>query len=130
MNDIEKAAFEGNLVKIDNLTSNLKDSNKFSILTNALHAAIENEQFECVKYLVAKGVELETKVNNQTALEHAVDISIDGTIQNGGKPGDEPTTVIALLLETGANPQPGFEIAKQYQSTKIQEFIEQHTIKS
>ena|SRR5215471_19332590 len=39
-----------------------------------------------------------------TPLHIAVDASIDGTIQDGGKQGDEPTQMIELLLEHGASP--------------------------
>jgi ankyrin repeat protein len=38
-----------------------------------------------------------------TALHIAVDASIDGTIQDGGKQGDEETQMIELLLEYGAS---------------------------
>jgi len=39
-----------------------------------------------------------------TPLHIAVDISIDGTIQTGGHPGEEPTEIIGMLLMSGASP--------------------------
>ena len=39
-----------------------------------------------------------------TPLHIAVDAAIDGTIQDGGKQGEEPTQMIELLLAHGASP--------------------------
>jgi len=60
---------------------------------NALHAAIESEEFDCVKFLIGRGADIECINNNLSPLAHAVDISIDGTIQTGGSSGDEPIDI-------------------------------------
>ncbi len=56
-------------------------------------------------------------------LAHAVDIAIDGTLQRGGHEGDEPTEVITVLLEAGADPEPGLRVARQYGSSKMMELL-------
>jgi len=61
-----------------------------------------------------------------TPLHVAVDISIDGTIQSGESPGEEPTELIKYLLDNGAdkntlesNGKTPIDIAKDYYSQKI-----------
>jgi ankyrin repeat protein len=70
-----------------------------------LHAAIEANNEKIISILLNHGakINLGDKLTNSTALHFAVDYSIDGIIQANGKPGDEPTNIINLLLENGAN---------------------------
>jgi uncharacterized protein len=86
---------------------------------NALHAAIENERMGCISLLVDNGADLGCVVNGLTPLAHAVDISIDGTIQTGGTPGDEPVDIVRYLLSLGADPLPGLKVAESYASQKL-----------
>jgi ankyrin repeat protein len=86
---------------------------------NALHAAIENEQKECVSLLIVNGADIACIVNGMTPLAHAVDISIDGTMQTGGSQGDEPVDIVRYLLSLGADPSPGLAVAKSYGSQKL-----------
>ncbi|WP_397356670.1 hypothetical protein [Paenibacillus sp. N3.4] len=68
-----------------------------------------------------------------TPLHVAVDISLDGTIQSGGSPGEEPTEVIKYLLDNGAditilecNGKTPIDIAKDNNSQKIINFLENY----
>jgi ankyrin repeat protein len=84
-----------------------------------LMVSIEHGEYHCVRIFVRGGAEIERIIFGHTALAHAVDNSIDTTIQTGGKQGDEPTDIIRLLLEAGANPEPGLRVARAYRSEKI-----------
>ncbi|MDI1240846.1 MAG: ankyrin repeat domain-containing protein [bacterium] len=86
---------------------------------NALHAAIENEERECISLLIKNGADIARVVNGLTPLAHAVDISIDGTIQTGGSQGDEPVDIVRYLLSVGADPLPGLIVAESYGSQKL-----------
>ena len=66
-----------------------------------------------------------------TPLHIAVDISIDGTLQNGSRPGDEPIEFIQFLLEQGAslslmdaNGKTPLNWASAYNSKKVVEFLQ------
>lgn len=92
-----------------------------------LNIAVENEQLEVIKFLLQNGADINFKSNKGwTPLHVAVDISIDGTIQSGGSPGEEPTELINYLLDNGAdktilecNGKTPIDIAKDYNSLKI-----------
>ena len=88
------------------------------------HLAIENENHTCVVALVEKGASINSLVGGWKALDHAVDISIDGTIQTGGKPGDEPIETITYLLERGADKRSALNLAKKYENEKIVQILE------
>jgi hypothetical protein len=93
-------------------------------IRNPLHAAIENERVSCVQLLIRRGADIERcAAGDLSTLAHAVDIAIDGTIQAGGNPGDEPTEIINLLLEAGTDPTPGLRVAQAYGSSKIIELL-------
>lgn len=69
-----------------------------------LMAAAECESEEILELLLSCGAEINTSGHEgNTPLNLAVDISIDGTIQSGGMPGDEPVNVIKALLNNGAD---------------------------
>ena len=60
----------------------------------------------------------------------AVDSSIDGTIQTGGHPGEEPTDIIEMLLMRGASPfaqdakgETALDWAINYKSRKIADML-------
>ncbi|QHW29547.1 ankyrin repeat domain-containing protein [Paenibacillus rhizovicinus] len=94
--------------------------------------AVENEQNEMIHLLLLKGADINAKsYGGWTPLHAAVDTSIDGTIQTGGNPGDEPTEIIRYLLENGADRsilnndgQTPLDIAKDYKSMKIIDYLE------
>jgi len=69
-----------------------------------LMQAAEMENLEVADLLISKGAGINSKgYNGATPLHIAVDNSIDGIIQNGGKPGDEPIEFISFLLKHGAD---------------------------
>lgn len=94
--------------------------------------AIESESYQIVKLLLENGANVNICLYNEdTCLHHAVDIAIDGTIQTGGAPGDEPTDIIELLLKNGANifaknaqGESPMEWAKNYHSDKIVQLLQ------
>jgi ankyrin repeat protein len=86
---------------------------------NALHAAIENEQFDCVRLLVERGADIENDDCGMTPLAHAVDIACDGSNQLGIAPEDAPTGIVDYLLSAGANPETALYTAQAYASEKF-----------
>ncbi|AZN41601.1 ankyrin repeat domain-containing protein [Paenibacillus albus] len=101
-------------------------------LQSLLTIAVENDQKDMIQLLLMIGADINFKsYGGWTPLHAAVDISIDGTIQTGGKPGDEPTEIIKYLLDNGAdrnilnrNGQTPLDIAKAYKSKKIIDFFD------
>lgn len=119
-----QAAFNNQTDQLIKLLATGIDINAKGRCWSALHAAIENENYDCVKILIENGADIEQINGNFTPFSHAVDISIDGTMQTGGGQGDEPTKIIMYLLQNGANPEPGLKVANDYQSKKIVQLIE------
>ena len=106
------AAFSGDLASVKRLVAVGLDPEEIAGVWNTLHAAIENEQDDVVRLLIEQGADIESERCGSTALFHAIDIAIDGHRQCGGEPGDERTDLIEMLLDHGANPESGVEIAK------------------
>lgn len=88
-----------------------------------LHAAIENHQPATVALLLQRGADIELVAGDLTPLALAVDVACDCNWQIGGKPGDESTEVISMLLAAGAVPESGLQVAREYASTKIIELL-------
>ncbi|MGC4031181.1 MAG: ankyrin repeat domain-containing protein [Tepidisphaeraceae bacterium] len=88
---------------------------------NALHAAIENEQFDCVRLLVERGANIEAVNSSMTPLAHAVDIACDGSNQLNicREDADAPTDIVDYLLSAGADPVPGQRTAEVYANEKF-----------
>ena len=92
-----------------------------------LMAAAECESEEFVELLVSRGADINGKGHKgNTPLHCAVDMAIDGTIQAGGNPGDEPLNVIQALIRLGADitakndkGQTPLDWARDYQSDKV-----------
>lgn len=70
-----QAAFCGNLDEVARLLDEGTDIDAIGRNWNALHAAIENEHFSCVRLLLERGADVNLSVANCTPLEHAVDVS-------------------------------------------------------
>ena len=69
-----------------------------------LMQAAEMENIEIAQFLIEHGANINsTGHEGATPLHIAVDISIDGTIQSGGSPGEEPLEMIHFLLKNGAD---------------------------
>ena len=118
------SAFNNKISELKYLLTLPIDINSNGRNWSILHSAIENQNYECVKLILEKGADYELKGNcDMTPLEHSIDISIDSNNNTGGKPGDESTKIIKLLLEFGARPETGIEIAKSYKSKKITELL-------
>jgi len=96
-----------------------------------LMQAAEMEHIAIARLLMDRGADPNHPgYRGYTPLHIAVDISIDGTVQNGGHPGDEPTEMIELLLERGAsllmaddNGRTVLDWAGAYGSTKIKALL-------
>jgi uncharacterized protein len=94
--------------------------------------AAEVQNAEIIKLLLAFGAKVNKKWDNgYTCLHLAVDSSIDGTIQNGGAPGDAPTEIIELLLVNGADVlakndagETPLDWARHYKSEKVIRLLE------
>jgi hypothetical protein len=84
-----------------------------------LHAAIENQQFMCVRLLVERGADIECENGGMTPLAHAVDIACDGSLQLGIAPEDAPAEIVEYLLFAGADPAPAEPMAQSYASEKF-----------
>lgn len=96
-----------------------------------LNCAVENEQKEIAELLLKNGADVNFyPAGGWTALHQAVDLSVDGTVQTGGKQGNEPISMIKFLLDNGANinikdsnGSTPVDIAKSYNSLKIIQFL-------
>jgi ankyrin repeat protein len=121
--ELARAAFDGDVETVRRLLDEGGAIDEQGRNWNPLHAAIENGQAACVRLLIARGADLELPNGGLSPLANAVDSSIDGTIQTGGNPGDEPTEIVSLLLEAGADPAPGLRVARDYRSAKLIELL-------
>jgi hypothetical protein len=121
--ELAKAAFDGDVETVRRLLDEGADVDARGRNWSPLHAAIENGQVACVRLLIARGANVDVPNGGLSPLANAVDAAIDGTIQTGGEPGDEPTEIVGLLLEAGADPAPGLQIARDYKSTKLIELL-------
>jgi len=96
-----------------------------------LKFAIEHEKKDVIGLLLENGADINRE--EWTALHHAVDTSIDGTLQTEGKLGNEPTDIIKLLMDKRANVNikdnngcTPIDIAREYGSIKIVRFFEEY----
>ncbi|MCA9918128.1 MAG: ankyrin repeat domain-containing protein [Anaerolineales bacterium] len=109
------------------LEAGAKTNTGFSTGWTPLMVAAEHENIKMIDLLIAYGAEInKADPSGQTPLHIAVDISIDGIIQDGGNYGDEPTETILCLLKHGADlnakdnkGQTPFDWACNYRSQKI-----------
>lgn len=102
---------------------NAQAKNGYTILMQASEA----ENKEIFDLILSKGADINGKgYNGSTPIHIAVDISIDGIIQNVGEQGDEPMDFILHLLSKGADPsikdndgKSALDWAKSYNAQKI-----------
>lgn len=121
--DLVRAAFEGHLIRVTRLLDGGADIDADGQFWNPLHAAIENENLTCVQLLIRRGADVERLANGSVSpLSHAVDIAVDGTCQRGQQAGEEPTEIIELLLQAGADPASALACARR-SSPKITELL-------
>lgn len=116
-----EAAFLGNTETLKLLLRERIDLNQKCKNWTPLHCAIENQNLECLKLLIASGADVEFigSKGEGYPLDHAVDIAIQSNNNKGGKFGEENLDIILTLLEAGANPNNTLSTAKTYGSEKI-----------
>ncbi|ANF97870.1 ankyrin repeat domain-containing protein [Paenibacillus bovis] len=127
-NQIFKWIANGEVQKIaDELTAGIDPNKVYENGWTLLKLAVEHEQLMIVELLLNRGSDINQQPNGGwTALHQAVDIAIDGTIQGGGEPGDEPVDIILYLLDHGADigavdsqGESALDIAQAYKSEKV-----------
>ena len=130
--NLANAIFEDNVNLVNSIVRDGVDLNFVDNLgkTPLMHA-VEFENTRLVELFISLGANI-NKAGSEgfTALHHAVDISIDGTIQSGGMQGEEPLSIISLLIENGADVsattdkgETPLDIATIYKSKKVMEFL-------
>jgi len=131
-NELANAIFDDDLYSVYTIINahpnlNTIDETGMSPLMHAVGA----EDIRLIELFITRGADINLQGHQGfTALHHAVDISIDGTIQNGGKPGDEPLSIISFLIENGANlsaltdeGETPFDIANNYGAHKVVRYL-------
>lgn len=118
-----QAAFAGDIGQVKQLLRNCSDIDLESGEWNALHAAIENQQIECVKLLVDFGADVERANGDLTPLAHAVDIALDSANQLGNELDSQSIEIISAILNAGAHAKSGLIIVEQYDSTEMKSLL-------
>ncbi|MCL9659669.1 ankyrin repeat domain-containing protein [Paenibacillus hunanensis] len=133
--NIYRAIAAGDIAFVTAYLSNGGDPNLFEQSSwTLLMFAVEYENIEIIDLLLANGADINYTYNGGwTALHQAVDLSIDGTMQTGGSPDDEPVDMIKHLLDRGADVhatdskgESPIDIAKSYGSAKIVGFLTEY----
>ncbi|UKS27307.1 ankyrin repeat domain-containing protein [Paenibacillus sp. HWE-109] len=134
-NNIFTAAAVGDIEYIvSSISKGMNINNVSETGWTLLMYAVENERKEVVEFLLNHGADVNFQsFGGWTPLHQAVDASIDGTIQTGGKQGEEPVDMIEYLLDNGADVDikdsrglSPIDIAKSYNSKKIIQVLEQN----
>ena len=132
-NQLTKAIYREKLRHVEALLQSGADVNGVdSKGWTPLMQAVEMENVDIVRLLLSRGADVNLRGSGGvTPLHIAVDISIDGTIQTGGQPGDEPTEIIELLLQKGgfllardAKGETPLDWALNYRSRKIADLLQ------
>ena len=118
--------------KVESLLSSGADVNSAgSKGWTPLMQAVEMENPAITRLLLDRGADVNRPGGHgYTPLHIAVDISIDGTIQTGGHPGEEPIEIIEMLLLRGASPftrdaqgETALDWALNYKSQKVADIL-------
>ena len=99
-----------------------------------LTSAIEHRQKEIIILLLENGADINfQQYSGFSALHHAVDSEIDGTLQTYGNVEETPIDLITLLLENGADVNSKLDcgstpldIAKEYGCNKIVNLLQEY----
>jgi hypothetical protein len=118
------AAFKGDVDAVERLIAQGIDINAMGSVWNPLHAAVENAQVEVVRLLIRAGADLEFVCNKATPLSHAVDMIIDGAMQQNWSLERCSKQGIDMLLEAGADIEPGLETARAYQCAVVEDHLQ------
>ncbi len=122
---LAQAAFEGDVAKLARLLdAGVAIHAQDCAQPDALHAAIENDQVECVRLLLARGADPNRATSGFTALVHAVDLAIDASWQKHHAYGHESLETIMILLQSGADPAPAIEVARRYGNERMVSLLE------
>jgi uncharacterized protein len=131
-NYIIKACAVGDMEYVKRYLSEGENPNSiYDLDWTPLNTAVENDQMGIIELLLKNGADINFQsAEGWTALHQAVDLSIDSTIQNSGKQGEEPTEIIKYLLDNGASVSikdksgmTPLDLARIYNSHKIIEFL-------
>ena len=126
--ELTKAIHAGNATLVsDLLTTGANPNDVDSRGWTPLAQAAEMENLEIIEILLTHNADPnQPSSDGTTPLHAAVDIAIDGTIQSGGKQGDEPVLIIKRLLAAGANVElrnnhgeTPLDWARNYRSKKV-----------
>ena len=117
------SAFDGDLAAVERLLSQGADIDGQGRVWTPLHATIENERLEIARCLIAAGADLEVLCGDMTPLAHAVDILIDGSMQQGEPIVEVSMAMIDLLAAAGAKLDPGIEVAREYGNTWVESYL-------
>jgi ankyrin repeat protein len=131
-NKLANAIMEDELYQVYSMVKDGIDFNEIDKSGKTpLMLAVEFENIRLVELFITLGADINVSGHQGfTALHHAVDVSIDGTIQNGGEQGEEPLSIISFLIENGADlsaktdeGKTPLDLATNYKSHKVMEFL-------
>jgi Ankyrin repeats (3 copies) len=114
------SAFQGDLAAVETHVAHGAEIDGQSRVWTSLHAAIESGQIEVIRFLIGAGANIEVISNGMTPLAHAVDVLIDSSVQQNRAIIDSSMSVIALLIEVGAELEPGIIVAKHYENIWVE----------
>jgi ankyrin repeat protein len=104
---LNRAAFEGNLVIVEQLLAGGASIDGTASRQAPLVAAIEGQQWELARWLISKGANPNAAGDaGWRPLHHAVDLITDAETQNGPMPQLEQNllSLVSFLLDHGADP--------------------------
>lgn len=117
------SAFQGDLAAVENLVAQGAEIDGESRVWTSLHAAIENERIEIIRFLIGAGANIEVISGGMTPLAHAVDILIDGSMQQNKPIVEASMATIDLLVEAGVKLEPGIAAARDYGNAWVESYL-------
>ena len=118
------SAFDGDLAAVERLILQGAHIDGQCRAWTPLHAAIENNRLEITRCLISAGADLEGLCGGMTPLAHAVDVLIDGSMQQGEPIVETSMGMIDLLVAAGAKLEPGIEVAREYGNLWVENYLE------